>query len=76
MAAAREQSLDVFEQQVLNDFFADPNFQWHARLLLVRLDGNASWIVATPDHDVEALNLATHRVIPMARDAPVPARAA
>eukprot|EP00972_Heterocapsa_arctica_P094993 14010382-Heterocapsa_arctica.AAC.1 len=50
--------------------------QWHARLLLVRLDRPASWIVARPDHVVETIDLAIHRVIPMARGSCVPAHVA
>eukprot|EP00972_Heterocapsa_arctica_P044886 6624629-Heterocapsa_arctica.AAC.1 len=60
--AAAERSLDIVEQQVVIDFFADPDYRWHARILLVKLDGAAQWVVATPDLGIEAVNLATHRV--------------
>eukprot|EP00972_Heterocapsa_arctica_P009981 1466942-Heterocapsa_arctica.AAC.1 len=74
MAAVREHSLDPVEQEILIDFFADANYQWHARLLLVRIDAQAARIVATPVHNVEALNHAIQRNVPMAGEAPEPAR--
>eukprot|EP00972_Heterocapsa_arctica_P096464 14231538-Heterocapsa_arctica.AAC.1 len=73
MAAARGRALDVTEQQVLIDFYANEGVQWHARLLLVRLDRPGSWIVARPDHVVETIDLTIYRVIPMTRGTRVPA---
>ena len=49
---------------VLVDYFADANFSWHMRVLLVH-GGGAQWIAATPDHDLELLDLTQFRVIPL-----------
>eukprot|EP00971_Amphidinium_carterae_P137912 2733315-Amphidinium_carterae.1 len=61
--------------QVLIDFFHDQNYQWHHRLLLARLE-NARWVAATPDEEIEIVNLSDHRVIPLGRSAQFPARVA
>lgn len=46
-------------------FFGDPDgFMWHMRLLMVRA-GGSTWIAATPDHDLELLDLSRHTVIPL-----------
>ena len=49
---------------VLVDYFADPNFLWHMRVLLVH-GGAGKWVAASPDHDLELLDLTDKRVIPL-----------
>ena len=49
-------TLDTKLKQCLVDFFADPNFSWHHRELLVKLDA-CRWVVATPDHSVQRRSL-------------------
>eukprot|EP00974_Lingulodinium_polyedra_P035778 3434481-Lingulodinium_polyedra.AAC.1 len=66
-------TLDSDLDQVAIDFFQDPAFRWHHRLLLVQLTGS-KWVVATPDLHVETCDLGDHRVIPLDRDAEWPAR--
>ena len=72
--AAALRTLDVSLSQVLIDFFDDPNFSWHHRLLVVEL-GTAKWASVTPDLQVETVDLTAHRVLPLRRNAPFPARA-
>jgi hypothetical protein len=57
------------------EFADDPNFSWHHRILLTKLDGGR-WIVLTPDGDVEVEDLTAHRCIPLVRGKAVPARVA
>ena len=64
-------SLDTVLAQVVVDYFDDPNFQWHHRVLLVQLEG-PRWIVVTPDGSVQVLDLSEHRVIPVRRHAAFP----
>ena len=74
-AAARPLTLDVAEQQILIDFYDDEDgYFWHQRLLLLKLDGPGKWIAASPDHEVESVDISTHRVIPLRRLAQFPAR--
>ena len=66
-------TLDLPEDQVLADFF-DPNgLRWHHRLLLAGTPAPGVWVASTPDYSVERLELGRHRVIPLARSAPIPA---
>eukprot|EP00974_Lingulodinium_polyedra_P060195 5802488-Lingulodinium_polyedra.AAC.1 len=67
------QTLDIEEQQVAIDFFNDAQYQWHARVLLRRLDPGR-WLAATPDYEVETLVVGDHRVQVLPRNAPFPAR--
>ena len=47
------------------DFYDDADgFFWHHRVHLHRLDG-ARWVFATPTLDVETVDLAEHRVVPI-----------
>ena len=67
--------LDLPEGQVLVDFFEDEGgYVWHHRLLLLAGAKAGSWIVATPDLDVELADLTAHRVVPLARGGLFPAR--
>ena len=68
-------ALDVSQDQVLVGYFEDENFQWHHRLLLCSL-GGARWAAPSPDHSVEIINLDDHRVLPLRRRGPFPARVA
>ena len=75
MAAHNEPvSLDVEDHQILIDFFDDPNFHWHHRVLLRRIKGS-TWLVATPTLSVEILDVAEHRVLAVGRGTRFPARA-
>ena len=65
-------SLDVPEPQILIAYPEDPAFTWHHRVLLRRLTG-ATWVVLTPDEEVQVEDLSHHSVIAMARNSPVPA---
>ena len=67
-------SLDIAEQQVLIDFFDDPNFHWHGRILLVALPTPGMWVVTTPDYSVQVCDLRLHRVVPLQRNADFPDR--
>jgi hypothetical protein len=70
-----ELALDIAEAQVAIEFADDPNYSWHHRILLAKLDGGR-WIVLTPDGDVEVADLSAHRVVPLTRGKAVPARVA
>ena len=63
--------MDIAEPQILYFFEDDPILQWHHRILLRRLSG-AEWVVATPDGDIEYLDLQGARILALPRAAPVP----
>lgn len=67
-------ALDIAERQVLIDYFDDPNFHWHGRILLVALPSSGKWIAASPDLEIEVLDLSSHRILPLVRSGPIPAR--
>ena len=69
----KDRVLDIAEHQVAVRYPDHPNFEWHLRVLVVRLDG-ARWIVPSPDLEVFVLDLAVYRVIPLVRGALVPQR--
>ena len=58
---------------VLVAFWEDPNVQWHMRCLLVH-GGESKWVAATPDHDLELLDLAARPLIPVRSGEALPAR--
>ena len=66
-------TLDVDLPQVALDFYDEEEFTWHHRLLLVQVDGS-KWVVSTPDHDVEVVNLADHKVVTLEKAALFPRR--
>ena len=66
-------ALDLPEAQVAIDFPQDANFTWHVRVLVVRLTDSV-WIGFSPDLEAELIDLRDHRVVPLARAAPFPAR--
>eukprot|EP00971_Amphidinium_carterae_P232976 4623834-Amphidinium_carterae.2 len=78
MAGARvgDTAPDIEEPMVAIDFFDDAYYCWHARALLLKLNDEGRWVVLTPTLDVEAVQLSTHRVIPLAKGAPYPERVA
>ena len=72
-AAATNRVLDVPESQVAIDFFDDEAYHWHHRLLLVR-GAPGHWITCSPDHELEYMNLSSHRVVPLTRGGLIPDR--
>lgn len=73
MAHQGDFSLDVAEPQILLSFPNDAGgFFHHHRLLITRL-GPGRWIAATPDHDLEVVDLngRAHRILQ--RRSPLPA---
>ena len=72
MAAAR--SLDLQEPQILA-FYETDQIQWHHRLLLRRIN-SALWVWLTPDDEIQLGDLATVRIMSLARDAPFPPQTA
>lgn len=66
-------TLDLPEKQVLVDFFDDPNqLRWHHRLLLQPTAAAGIWVCATPDFDVERIDLNRHRVQALGRNCSFP----
>ena len=59
---------------VLVDYPDDANFTWHMRLL-IHHGGGAQWAASTPDHHLQILDLARHRIIPFRSGEELPARA-
>ena len=57
----------------LSTFFDDEVYHWHHRLLLVR-GAPGHWITCSPDHELEYMNLSSHRVVPLVRNGIVPER--
>lgn len=55
-------TLDTAYRQVLVDFFNDPNFHWHHRILIIQGEGGI-WICASPDHEIQSIDLTKHRVL-------------
>ena len=64
-------TMDVEHRQALIDFFDDPHYVWHHRLLLVKGEPSV-WVGASPTHGVMVLKLSEHRVIPLAKNAAFP----
>ena len=64
-------TLDIGEVQILVNYPADPQFVWHHRVLLHRIEG-ATWLCLTPDHDIVRHDLGNipHRIL--SRRAPFP----
>ena len=63
-------TLDVPEKQVLCEYPND-QLQWHHRLLLQQIEG-ARWVCATPDHEIQTINLSDSRVRALRRNADFP----
>ena len=72
-AAAANRVIDVPESQVAIDFFDDEIYHWHHRLLLIR-GAPGHWITCSPDHELEYMNLTSHRVVPLTRGGVIPER--
>jgi hypothetical protein len=65
-------TLDVPEPQVLIYFEGDANFQWHHRVALRRLK-DSTWILLTPDLEIQVTDLGAVRIIALAKNSSVPA---
>ena len=65
-------TLDIDLKQIFVQYDEDENFTWHHRVLMKRIEGT-SWVVLTPDLEVEVLDLAGRQVLPLRRRAPFPA---
>ena len=63
-------TLDIVERQLL-EFFDDPAFPAHHRILLLPM-GGSRWIVATPTLDIYMVDLAECDIAPLARLAQFP----
>ncbi len=72
--AADAVGLDIAEPQIALYYEQDPNFQWHSRILLERLNEADRWVAVTPDGDVQVLDLSAARAVPLATAAPAPER--
>ena len=71
MAAPR--ALDIEPHQVAVDFYGDAGgFNWHGRLLLVKLNDDGRWAGVTPTLEVQSINLGDHRVVPLPRGSLIP----
>lgn len=65
-------ALDIDQSQVLIDFFSDPNgLRWHHRVLFHKGE-RGSWVVGTPDLEVEQTDLGSHKIRPLRRGAALP----
>ena len=64
-------SLDVPEPQILIAYPEDPTYTWHHRVLLRRLR-EATWILLTPDEEVQVEDLTHHAVLALARNQAMP----
>ena len=64
-------TLDIGEIQILVNYPADPQFVWHYRVLLHRIEG-ATWLCLIPEHDIVRHDLGNipHRIL--SRRAPFP----
>ena len=69
--AAVERTLDVAEPQVLVHYPNDPHLTEHHRLLLVKVSAGR-WIAASPDHELDLLDLNTHRHVVLRRNSDFP----
>ena len=66
-------TLDIPEQQLLIDYFDDPNgFVWHHSPLLVHVKDTLG-IIATPDSSVQLLDVSRHRLVILSHSSPFPA---
>ena len=72
--AATEVALDIQETQVAIDFPDDARFTWHVRVLMSQLSDGGRWVGFSPDLEAEVIDMADHRVVPLVRKAPFPAR--
>eukprot|EP00972_Heterocapsa_arctica_P061458 9064329-Heterocapsa_arctica.AAC.1 len=63
-------SLDIPEAQVIVHYPAD-DIPWHHRVLLNQIDAG-NWVVATPEMEVQTVNLAQLQIRALARNAVFP----
>ena len=52
-------------------FHEDPEITWHMRALLVK-GPDSKWIAASPDHELEILDVASRPVLPVTSGAELP----
>ena len=64
---------DVEEHQIAVEYPNDPNFPWHQRFLVHRLD-DQRWIGFSADLEPEVLDVTQVRVLPLPRGGAIPAR--
>ena len=72
MAAANQYALDIEQLQVAVAFDDDARYCWHHLNLMVKFDGDWRWVVATPTHDVQIMDLSDYNVAPLSRGRPIP----
>ena len=68
--AAAITSLDIEERQILL-YFEDDEIPWHHRVLTLQIEG-PKWICATPDLEVQSVNLINKDIRALARNAEIP----
>eukprot|EP00974_Lingulodinium_polyedra_P041361 3974651-Lingulodinium_polyedra.AAC.1 len=54
-------ALDIGDPQVCVRFPDDPRFEWHHRVLLAKITEEGTWAAATPELEVEVLDLRQHQ---------------
>ena len=72
-AAAVARLPDVEEHQIAVEYPNDPNYVWHQRFLVHRLD-DQRWIGFSADLESEVIDVSQARVLPLPRGGVVPAR--
>ena len=68
--AAAFTSVDIEERQILL-FFENDDIPWHHRVLTLQIEG-PKWICATPDLEVQSVNLINKDIRALARNAEIP----
>ena len=67
--AEEPKSFNIPEKQVLVYFWEDEGqFYWHHRILLVATGNPGKWICATPDYEIQLVDLSEHRIVPLTKD--------
>ncbi len=74
MALAKYRTPNIEERQILIVFWDDADgFYWHHRVLLLLTSQPGVWLGSTPYWEVQRIDLNQHQVVPLVRDAPLPA---
>ena len=73
MASMATHALATRLRIVLVDYPDDENFTWHMRLLIYH-GGGTQWVASTPDHHLQLLDLARHRILPLRSGEELPVR--
>ena len=66
--------LDIVEQQIAAYYPEDAEIGWHHRILVRRLNDQGRWVAASPDLELEVMDLNQTRFLPLTRSAAIPAR--